>query len=74
MATFAPSRAKIIAISLPIPLAAPVMITTLSFRRTEILLNTWVSGEVVVNDLAETEREVGHDVSCSDDFQHRQLG
>ena len=33
MAIFAPSRAKTMAISLPMPLAAPVTIATLSFRR-----------------------------------------
>ena len=33
MAIFAPSRANMLAISLPIPLAAPVTIATLSLRR-----------------------------------------
>ncbi len=36
MATMAPSRAKMAAISFPIPLAAPVTMATLFFRRMEI--------------------------------------
>ena len=38
MAILAPSRAKMIAISLPMPLAAPVMMATLSLRRIAVAL------------------------------------
>ncbi len=36
MATFAPSRAKMMAISLPMPLAAPVITATLSCKRMSV--------------------------------------
>jgi len=38
MTTLAPSRPKAWAISLPIPLAAPVMMTTLSSKRCMMIL------------------------------------
>ena len=46
MATFAPSRTKMIAISLPMPLAAPVIRATLFSRRIETLLISPPKGQV----------------------------
>src|SRR5690348_10901585 len=70
MAIFAPSRAKTRAISLPMPLAAPVTTATLSFRRMGLSVG---SRQVIVDDLAELEREVGDDVRAGHDLEHRQL-
>src|SRR5260370_31955922 len=92
MATFPPSRAKVSAISLPMPLAAPVTMQTFSFRRTPapIAIAALSSKRIallpveqrssarllyiVVHDVAETEREIGENVGCRLDLQHRQLG
>src|SRR5262245_62652830 len=61
--------------SLPIPLAAPVMMATLSLRCMSVSLACRLaSGQVVVNDLAEIEGEVGDDVLARHDLEHRQLG
>src|SRR5262245_59277817 len=60
--------------SLPIPLAAPVMMATLSLRSMSVSLACRLaSGQVVVNDLAEIEGEVGDDVRARHDLEHRQL-
>jgi hypothetical protein len=69
IATFAPSRANTMAMSLPIPLAAPVMMATLSLRRIPCL--PLASGQIVVNDLAEIEGEVGDDVRAGHDLENR---
>src|SRR5262249_13607714 len=87
MATLAPSRAKVSAISFPMPLAAPVTMATLSFRRMAApflsllrmgLLQASQSScrlaNVVVHDLAEAERQIRENVDCRDDLEHRQLG
>src|SRR5438105_10907600 len=78
MTILAPSPANVRAISLPMPLAAPVMTATLSSRRIDSLLAAErvldVGREIVVHDLAETQREVGENVHGRDDLQHRQLG
>src|SRR5713101_4651154 len=71
MATLAPSRTKVRAISLPIPLAAPVTTATRFFRRMACLLG---SLEIVVRDLAEAEGQVGDDVDARHDLQDRKLG
>src|SRR5262245_20886390 len=76
MPTLPPSRAKVSAISFPIPLAAPVTIATLSFRRMAslrmgILLVARRSsdrlGQVVVHDFADAERQVRENMDCRDD-------
>src|SRR5215831_15683351 len=88
MATLPPSRAKASAISLPMPLAAPVTMATLSFRRMAppVLSSERMGllqaenrssdrlGHVVVHDLAEAERQVRENVDCRDDLDDRQLG
>src|SRR5262245_21794253 len=77
MATLAPSRAKRVAISLPIPLAAPVTTATLSFKRMAISLLSALRpllGQVIVHDLAEAEREIGDDLGPGHDLEHRRLG
>src|SRR5262249_15656927 len=88
MATLAPSRAKVSAISFPMPLAAPVTMATLSFRRMAApflsllrmgLLQAQSQSScqlahVVVHDLAEAERQIRENVDCRDDLEHRQLG
>src|SRR6516162_10930797 len=77
--TFAPSVAKRHAISLPMPLAAPVMMATLPSScamerilcgRNERLPRTGdaASDEVVVHDFAEPEGEIGDQVRGRDDF------
>src|SRR5262249_12679411 len=84
IASFAPSRAKTSAISLPMPLAAPVITATLSARRgSRAVLDKVLSckfmgssfplgglglRQVVVNDLAEPEGEVGNDVRAGHDL------
>src|SRR5690242_4785428 len=70
MATLAPSRRKVRAISLPMPLAAPVTTATRFLRRMMEL----PSAQIVVHDLAQAERQVGDDVDAGDDLEHRQLG
>ncbi len=60
------------AISLPIPLAAPVTIATWSLRRMILLLAG--SAQIVVNDLAQAEGEVGKDVHGRNDLQHWKFG
>src|SRR5262245_19763642 len=78
MTTLAPSRAKVRAISLPMPLAAPVTTATLFSRRIGFLLaaNRFLRlrSKIVVDHLAEAEREVGEDVHGRDDLQNRQFG
>src|SRR5437879_9033409 len=74
--TFAPSRAKACAISLPMPLAAPVTMATLSWKRL-ICVSSFTRGlgcEVVVDDFAEIEREVGNQVHTGDHLAHWQIG
>src|SRR5882724_3812972 len=77
MTILAPSPAKLRAISLPMPLAAPVTTATLSLRRIDGLLAAGrllrTRREIVVHDLAEPQREVAEDVHCRDDLQDRQL-
>src|SRR6516165_6640633 len=80
IATFAPSVAKRLAISLPMPLAAPVMMATLPSScpmeripcgRNEPLPRRTggaASDEVVVDDFAEPEGEIGDQVRGRDDF------
>src|ERR1700730_1895682 len=83
--TRAPSRTKVLAISLPMPLAAPVTMAALSLRR--------MSGDsrfgrserrcrlalqrrrlkVVIGDLAEAEGEIADHVDGGNDLEHRQL-
>src|SRR5215469_16146779 len=81
--TRAPSRAKVLAISLPMPLAAPVTMATLSLRRMSRhsrggrlgrRLPLRRRGEIVVGDLAEAEREIANEMNRGDDLEHRQLG
>src|SRR5215470_17118334 len=94
IAILAPSRAKTRAISLPMPLAAPVITATLSARRPwpampaaapDNVLSCKFMGfsfpggslglhQVVVDDLAEPEGQVGDDVHAGHDLEHRQLG
>src|SRR5512135_2196586 len=68
MATLAPSRANVSAISLPMPLAAPVTMADLfwSFMSAP----SW--GEIVVDDRAQPKSQVGHDVHAAEDLAHRQ--
>src|SRR5215470_16656388 len=89
MATLPPSRAKVSAISFPMPLAAPVTMATLSFKRmaSPILSSSRRMGllqaesrssnrlaHVVVHDLAEAERKIRENVDCGNDLDYRQLG
>src|SRR5215475_7681760 len=88
MATLPPSRAKVSAISFPMPLAAPVTMATLSFRRmAPAVFSSQRMGllqvesqsscrlaHVVVHDLAEAERQIRENVDCRDDLDDRQLG
>src|SRR5712691_11669448 len=82
--TRAPSRTKVLAISLPMPLAAPVTMATLSLRRMSRNSRFGRSAcrrarrrgrlEVIVSDLAEAEGEIADHVDRADDLEHRQLG
>src|SRR5262245_15114572 len=88
MATLPPSRAKVSAISFPMPLAAPVTMATLSFRRMAPpvlslrgmgLLQAEVRSsdrlaQVVVHDFAEAERQIRENVDSRDNLEDRQLG
>ena len=71
MATRAPSRAKVAAIYLPIPLAAPVTTATLSFRRIQtsfeaaarslfVLLFATVTVEIEGEDALVIDRALKH--------------
>src|ERR1700736_3431845 len=66
-----PSAAKRTAISLPMPLAAPVMIATLSEKRGIPRFLSRIP-QVVEDDLAQTEGQVRHIVSSRDELAHRQ--
>src|SRR6516162_8493638 len=80
IATFAPSVPKRLAISLPMPLAAPVMIATLPSscpmkripvgrsERMSQARGPRASDEVVVDDFAKPQREIGDHVCGRDDF------
>src|SRR5215475_1777059 len=87
MATLPPSRAKVSSISFPMPLAAPVTMATLSFKRmAPLALLSELMGllraesryrslaQVVVHDLAEAERQIRENVDCRDNLEHWQLG
>src|SRR6476620_10709264 len=76
MATLAPSRINTVAISLPIPLAAPVTMATLSCNCLSVSCsrNGRCLSHVIVHDLAKTERQIGENVRSRDDLEHRQLG
>src|SRR5215468_5351478 len=69
MATLAPSRAKVSAISFPMPLAAPVTMATLSFRR---MAAPFLS--LLRMDLLQAERQIGENVDGRDNLDDRQLG
>src|SRR4051794_28167100 len=71
------------AISLPMPLAAPVTMATLSLRRMSRhscggrpgrRLPLRGRGKIVVDDLAEAEREIANEMNRGDDLEYRQLG
>src|SRR5580704_1593605 len=66
-----PSAAKRNAISLPMPLAAPVMMATFSEKRDISALLSGVS-QIIEHDLAETQRQVGHIVGGRDHLTHWQ--
>src|SRR5712692_1531963 len=84
--TRAPSRTKVLAISLPMPLAAPVTMATLSLRRMSGSFRSCGSArwrrlalrrrrlKVIVDDLAETEREIADEMDRRQDLEHGQLG
>src|SRR6516162_7290736 len=61
------------AISLPMPLAAPVTMATLSLRR---MSRNSRGGrlQVIVGDLAEAERDIANQVNRGHDLEHGQLG
>src|SRR5262249_38496448 len=83
--TRAPSRAKTLAMSLPMPLAAPVTMATLSFRR--MSSNPCSDGsqrrrcfalgrrrlQIIMGDPAHAERQIANEVNSRDDLQHRQF-
>src|ERR1700745_293870 len=85
MATRAPSRAKTLAMSLPMPLAAPVTMATLSFKR--MSSNPCSGGsqrrrgfalgrgrlQIIMGDPAHAEREIANEMHGGDDLQHRQF-
>src|SRR5438552_976965 len=66
-----PSAAKRRAISLPMPLAAPVMIATFPEKRGIPRFLSRVL-KVIEHDLAQTERQVGNVVGSRDDLAHWQ--
>src|SRR4029077_15063551 len=68
IATLAPSRANIVAISLPMPLAAPGW--QLYFQ---VACCSPGLAQVIVDDLAEAKRQIGDDVGGREDFEHRQF-
>src|SRR5215831_8612676 len=83
MTTPMASRAKVMAISLPMPLAAPVTMATLSLRR---MSRNSRGGrfqrrlalrdgrlQVIVDDLAEAERDIANEVNRGHDLEHGQL-
>src|SRR5262245_24741686 len=78
MTILAPSLAKVRAISLPMPLAAPVTTATLSSRRIGLLLaanrRLRLRREIVMHHLAEAEREIAQNMDGRDDLQHGQFG
>src|SRR5215813_11602687 len=67
--TLAPSRANSMAMSLPMPLAAPVTMATLFSSR--MMFSRF--RQVIVDDLAEAKRQIGDDVGGREDFEHRQF-
>src|SRR5215468_9653514 len=82
MATLPPSRAKVSAISFPMPLAAPVTMATLSFRRMVPLRMGLLRaarrssdrpGQVIVHDFADAERQIRNNVDRRDDLDYWQL-
>src|ERR1700720_4977965 len=66
-----PSAAKRSAISLPMPLAAPVTMATFVAKRDISALLSGVS-QVIEHDLAETQRQVRHIVGSRNHLTHRQ--
>src|SRR5262249_16798045 len=82
MTTCAPSVAKRLAISSPMPLAAPVMIATLplrhamvnSFRTLKALLRSVLLRKVIVYDFAQPERQIGDQVSRRNHVPDRKTG
>src|SRR5216683_6729255 len=58
------------AISLPMPLAAPVTTATRFSRRMMLLL----SAQVVVHDLAEAQGEIGEDMDARENLEDGKLG
>src|SRR4029077_12669307 len=66
-----PSAAKRTAISLPMPLAAPVMIATFSEKRGIPRFLSRIL-QVIEHDLAQTEGQVGDVVGSRDHLAHRQ--
>src|SRR5262249_47671535 len=81
--TRAPSRTKVLAISLPMPLAAPVTMATLSLRRMSRnsrggrfqrrLALGGGAPQVVVGDLAWAERDLATEVNRGHDVEHGHL-
>src|SRR6516165_23396 len=67
--TLAPSRANSMAMSLPMPLAAPVTMATLF--SSSMMFSRF--RQVIVDDLAEAKRQIGDDVGGREDFEHRQF-
>src|SRR4029453_4351720 len=78
MTILTPSAAKVRAICLPMPLAAPVTTATLSLRRMDFLLAAGrllnASSEIIIHDLAKPQGEIAQDVYRGKDLQDRQLG
>src|SRR5262249_61212692 len=75
MTILAPSRAKVIAISLPIPLAAPVITATLSSNRmmAPLCLGS-KSSQIVEHDFSESQRQIGDVMARGYDAAHWQAG